>query len=99
MRLTKGLIWKLLEVLRGRKSHYRQVPPCQVQQCSKVVTICQLPALPPINNATIPIHLMSTCSYLGLQLLVKEVPARMRLEDVPKHPWIRANADPKALGN
>ncbi|GBF99163.1 aurora kinase A, partial [Raphidocelis subcapitata] len=31
------------------------------------------------------------------RLLVKDVSARMRLEDVPRHPWIAANADPKAL--
>lgn len=28
-----------------------------------------------------------------LQLLMKDVSSRMRLEDVENHPWIRANAD------
>ena len=45
----------------------------------------------------LPACLPAWACCVGLQLLVKDVRSRMRLEDVPQHPWIQANADAALL--
>ena len=43
-------------------------------------------------------HPVQPCAaHCPRQLLVKDVGARLALDDVPHHPWVRANADPSVL--
>lgn len=44
--------------------------------------------------------LSSSCTaahLYAMQLLMKDVSARLKLSDVADHPWIKANADPAVL--
>lgn len=53
--------------------------------------VCVLPVQKVLHE------LIHNAFAVALQLLVKDVRSRMRLEDVEDHSWITANADPALL--
>jgi serine/threonine protein kinase len=72
----------------GRKSD-RGVAAAGAGSCSRGGGAASVLQHPASENAARPLG--------APQLLVKDTQGRMRLDQVPHHPWIKANADPKVL--
>lgn len=52
----------------------------------------------PLTDLTLPrVHAVYLLPPPCLQLLLKDVSARLKLSEVADHPWIQANADPAVL--
>ena len=86
---------------RGRVPSETSAAPPHPHSSAFALTPASLPPTPLLRPPSPPLHLLpplfSALPHPHPQLLVKDVTQRMRLEDVPEHPWIRANADPAVL--